>query len=134
MKIEKTVSDVKEIIPGVQVSEQEKKELLKYMTVPVRFVEDSNGRKIPVSKAMDLRSKDPVAYELRLNYLISKGFFDSDPKNIKLETLMKKTETTATKRLIEKISSEPKLKGGRAGINSKEESKSDFVFPQSISL
>lgn len=133
--IEKNVTSVKEILPGVQVSEQEKKELIKYLTVPVRYAEGANGQKIPVSKAMDLRSKNPIAYELRLNYLISKGFFDEDLKNLKLETFMKKSETSATKKLIEKISKESSLGGGKTTIGNRNgEEKSSFIFPQNISL
>jgi len=84
---------------------------------------------------MDLRSKDPIAYELRLNYLISKGFFDDDLKNLKLETFMKKSETSATKRLIDKISKEGSLGGGKPTMGNKNgEEKTSFVFPQNVSL
>lgn len=133
-KINKSVNDTKEIIPGVEVTDNERKELIKMMTVPVRFADGPNGQKIPVSKAMDLRSKDPVAYELRLNYLISKGFFEDDLKNIKLETFLKKQETNATKKLIDKISRGPELKGGKAVIPNNQEKTTGFVFPQNISI
>lgn len=134
--IEKAVSSVKEILPGTEVTEQEKKELIKMLTVPVRYADAGDGRKIPVSKAMDLRSKDPIAYELRLNYLINKGFFDADLKNLKLETFLKKSETSATKKFIEKISGESKLKSGsptvKSGQNGEDKEKEAFVFPQYV--
>ena len=134
--IEKTVNSVKEILPGSDVTEQEKKELIKMLTVPVRYADSPDGRKVPVSKAMDIRSKDPIAFELRLNYLISKGFFESDLKNLKLETFLKKSETSATQKLIEKIGSESKLKSGsptiKTGQNGEGKEKETFVFPQYV--
>jgi hypothetical protein len=85
---------------------------------------------------MDIRSKDPIAFELRLNYLISKGFFESDLKNLKLETFLKKSETSATQKLIEKIGSESKLKSGsptiKTGQNGEGKEKETFVFPQYV--
>jgi len=59
-KIETAVNAVEEILPGVKVDDKTKKELVKQLTTPVRFEELPDGRKRPVSKSMDVRSKDPI--------------------------------------------------------------------------
>ncbi len=129
-KIKSSVKAIKEIIPGIAVTEAEKKELIKMMTVPVRYQELKNGQKRAISASMELRSKNIIAYETRLNYLISKGFFDTDLKNLKLETIMKKQETTAAKKFIDKITGEQSAGGGTPPVVKDEEKEEAFSFPQ----
>lgn len=133
-KLQETVNGIKEIIPGIAVSEDERKEIFKMLTVPAEFQKLPNGQERPVSTAMSLRSKDPIAYEVRLNYLINKGFFEKDLKNLKLETFLKKQETSATKKLIERMNGEKPAGGGETTVKSESEKKKDdsFVFPQSL--
>ena len=134
-EVSTTVNAVKEIFPGIAVTEAEKKGLIKNLTTPVRFVKRPDGRKAPISRAMDIRSKNPIAYELRLNYLIDKGFFDDDMKNIKLETFLANTETSATKKFIEKLSGEKASISGEATSvveANKAKEASEFIFPQNL--
>ncbi|NJN99402.1 MAG: hypothetical protein HC875_37550 [Anaerolineales bacterium] len=77
-EIQEKVTSRKEIIPGMELSKTERDQIIKNMTVPIRYMDNGQGRQVPVSKAMDLRLKDPVEFELRLNYFIEKGFFDKD--------------------------------------------------------
>jgi len=130
-KINETVTGIKEIIPGLELSDGEKKTIIQNMTIPVRY-ESRDGRQIPISKAMDLRMKDPVLYEMRLNYLIEKGFFNSDVK--KLNDIFKKAETTATKKLIDKMKQEP-IKTGSPTVTGKEGQPKeipDIIFPEGL--
>jgi hypothetical protein len=125
--IHKNVTATKEVIPGIELSEAEKKEIIKMMTVPVKFVKQ-NGQDIPVSAAMELRMKDPVAYEMKLNYFIKNGFFDA---NGKFDILLKKSESKATQKLIEKMNGEKK-DFGKTGVKAKAESQKEgyeFLFP-----
>ena len=127
-KIEKSIGELKEIIPGIALDEAEKQTLIKDLTVPVRYV-NRDGRQIPVSKAMDLREKDPLKYETRLNYLINKGFFDD---NAKFDELVRKAETNAAKKFVDKMKGEPRKSGkttvkGTEGEKPKEEK---FIFPK----
>jgi len=91
-KIEKTVTDITEIIPGIKVTEKEKQGLLKSLTKPVAF--DENNK--PISKVMQKRKEDPVKFELMLNYFIDKGFFDS-----KFDTILTKAKSDSLKQLEE---------------------------------
>lgn len=127
--IHKTVVSTKEIIPGIEMSEAERKEIIKMMTVPIKYV-NQNGQNIPVSAAMELRAKDPISYEMKLNYFIKNGFFDD---NAKFDVLLKKTESKATARLIEKMNGERRNVGAPAVERQKEVKKENgFVFPQNI--
>ena len=127
-KIESSVNAVKEILPGTQLTDAEKKELIKMMTVPVGYKE-VNGNKIPVSKAMEIRSKDPIAYEMRLNYLIQQGFFEQDLSSKKLNGFFSKQESSASKKLIEKLKEKPLSQSGKSTITS-DGTKANFIFPQ----
>lgn len=130
--IKNTVNGIDEMFPGVKVTEADKKEIIKMMTVPAEY-EERNGRKIPISTAMQLRKSDPIFYEARLNYLINKGFFEKDLKNLKMDTFLKKQESSAANKLIDRLAGEVKKPGKPAATVDKEESEKDnFVFPQDI--
>ena len=99
------------------------------MTVPVRFTDNGRGGQIPVSKIMDLRSKDPIAFEMKLNYFISQGFFDEKPK---FENLAKSAETSASKKFIAKMNSDKSEATGTPAVvkkGAKEETPFTFPFP-----
>lgn len=136
-KINSTVEAVKEILPGMELKEEEKKQLIKNMTVPVGYEKLPDGSKRPVSKVMSVRKQDPIAFEMRLNYFIEKGFFDKDLKNKDLQTFMKTSETTAAKRLAEKLKSE-QSRNNRSTVGSKarssEKEEQEFIFPQNVMI
>jgi len=126
--VTKSVSELKEIIPGVTMSDKEKKAIIQNLTVPIRY-ENRNGRNVPVSRAMDIRSKDPLLYETRLNYFIEKGFFEKDAK---FDEIVRKAETSASKKLIQKMGSEPRNSGKTTvkGSEGREEKDKPFIFPE----
>jgi len=128
--IKKTVTAVKEIIPGIELTESEKNEIVKMMTVPVRYIKKGN-ESVPVSAASDLRSKNPIAFEMRLNYFIKNGFFNDDAK---FDTLLRKTESKAAVKLIEKLNGERPISGKSVVEKDKSVIKKEksFMFPQNV--
>jgi len=130
LDVEKAVTDIKEVIPGVTFSDKERAAVIENMTVPVRF-ENRNGRQIPVSRAMELRSKDVLDYELKLNYFIEKGFFDQGSK---FDAIVRKAETTASSKLLKKMGSEPRQTGATTvkGTEGQETAEKPFLFPDQI--
>lgn len=100
-KLQTTITETKEIIPGVKISETEKKTILKNITTPVGY--DEQGR--PVSKVMQIRAQDPIKFEMMLNYFAEKGFFEG-----KFEPIMKKTETKAISNLEKAVEAQAKIK------------------------
>ena len=126
-KIQTVVSETKEIIPGKTLTEAEHKQLVKDMTVPIKFVDNGQGQKVPVSRVMELRSKDPIAFEMKLNYFISQGLFDDKPN---LDKLMKTAETNASKEFLRKMKSDKPETTGDPHVQSKGEKKEpEFRFP-----
>lgn len=127
--ITKAVEGVKEIFPGIPVTDAEKKKIETMMTVPVR-IESRNGREIPISAAMELRAKDPIAFEMKLNYFINNGFFDG---NSDLNKFAKKSETKAANLLINKLSGTQHKSGTSAVPKTKTETEKEkdeaFAFP-----
>lgn len=92
-EIHKTVSSVKEIIPGIKLSDKENEELFKMITTPVELIGNQ-----PVSHAMKVREADPVKFDLTLNYLIKKGVFEG-----KWDSIMTKVETKAVNNLEKQL-------------------------------
>lgn len=135
LKVESAVKATKEILPGIEVTEDEKKELAKMLTIPVLFT-DKEGKKIPMSAAMAKRASNPLAFELRLAYLIKNGFFDDKIKDGAFNIFSKKVETSATKRLAEIMNGEKRTHGKPPSeVNkdkNKQEKEDNFVFPQDV--
>ena len=130
-KIKTFVSGTKEIIPGNELTKAEHDQLIKDMTVPVRYADNGRGGQTPVSRVMELRAKDPIAFEMKLNYFITKGFFDKDAK---FDNLARTAETSATKKFIKKMNSDKSEATGDPSIVNKpkkEEQKFTFPFPTS---
>lgn len=98
---------MKEIFPGIEVTKAEKTKIEEMMTVPVRY-ESRNGREVPISAAMDIRAKDPIAFEMKLNYFIKNGFFDG---NKNLNKFAKKSESDATNKLLSKFGNDKHQSG-----------------------
>jgi len=129
-KIKTAVSGTKEIIPGKELTKAEHDQLIKDMTVPVRYADNGQGGQIPISRVMELRAKDPIAFEMRLNYFISQGLFDKDPK---FDDLVKSAKTSASKEFIKKMSGDKSEAQGEAAVTKKKEKEEqDFVFPFKI--
>jgi nucleoid DNA-binding protein len=128
-KIKTFVTGTKEIIPGKELTKTEHDQLIKNMTVPVRYADNGRGGQTPISKIMDLRAKDPIAFEMKLNYFITQGFFDEKPK---FENLAKSAETNASKKFIQKMNSDKSEATGDPTVQkkpAKEESEFRFPFP-----
>ena len=92
-EIHKTITSTKEIIPGLKVNDKELEELFKMVTTPAEV----RGNQ-PVTAAMLVREKDPIAFDLKLNYLIKKGAFEDN-----WDFIMKKAETKAVGKLEKQI-------------------------------
>jgi hypothetical protein len=135
--IQNTIKSTKEIIPGIELTDDDRKDLVKYMTIPVNYT-NKDGKTVPMSAAMATRAKDPVNFELRLAYFVKNGFFDAKIKDGAFDIFTKKLETSATKRLSTILSNDKKTSGKPITENQKEierkkkEEKDDFVFPQQI--
>ena len=125
-KIKTLVTGTKVIIPGLELTKVEHDQLIKDMTVPVKFVDNAQGKSVPVSKVIELRSQDPITFDMKLNYFIQKGFFDKDAK---FDKLVKDATTSATKKLIDKMSTTKPVEGTPAVINQKETVSDDFIYP-----
>ena len=97
-QIQKTVTETKEIIPGIKLSEKEQKELHKMITTPVELRGNT-----PVSAAMKLREQNPIDFEMKLNYFILKGFFDGN-----FDEVVKKAQGKAVSKIESSIEASAK--------------------------
>jgi hypothetical protein len=88
----------------------------------------SKGQSVPVSRAMDLRMKDPIEFEMRLNYFIEKGFFDKDSD---FKSIMRKATTSAARKLVDKINEENPRQNGSPGVSSKDDTikEGEVILP-----
>jgi hypothetical protein len=135
--IQNTIKSTKEIIPGVEINEDDRKELVRMLTVPVNFT-NKEGKVVPMSAAMAARAKDPVNFELRLAYFVKNGFFDSKIKDGAFDIFTKKLETSATKRLSnilngdKRTTGKPVTEGQKEIDRKKKEDTGDFRFPQEV--
>lgn len=94
-KLNTTVKELKEIIPGVKIDDKTKKELMTMLTKPAAIKDG-----VPYSNVMLIREKNPIDFELKLNYYAKLGLFDENPK---FDIIMKKTETKAVSKLEKQI-------------------------------
>lgn len=101
--LKKNIDTNNEIIKGLKVSQTQKEKLYEQMTKPAKF--DKNGS--PISAIHLERQKDPMGFEIKLNYLfqLTNGFND-------FEKLVKISKSEAVKELDEK------LKGNTFGFGS----------------
>jgi hypothetical protein len=70
--LKKQINETEEIIPGVKLAKSIKDKIYNNLTTPVEY--DANGN--PVNKIQSLRSKDPMKFEIVLNYLAELGVFE----------------------------------------------------------
>ena len=82
--IQSTVKSTEEIVPGLKLNEVAKSNLFKNMTQIVG--QDQNGN--PINYVMQMRSKDPVKFDMAVTYLadITKGFTDWSKINKTVKT------------------------------------------------
>ena len=71
-KIQKTIENTEEVIPGIKLSKKDKDVIYKSMTTVVSTSE--NGQ--PMNAVMAMRAKNPIQFEKRLHYFTALGFFD----------------------------------------------------------
>lgn len=90
-----------ELFPGRKISADQKKELKKFMLEPVAY--DKN--KQPVSKAMEVRSKNPILFDARLNHYIQLGLFNEKVDTTKIEEAGKTKAIKNLANILEKNSS-----------------------------
>jgi hypothetical protein len=94
--IEKTIDSTTEIVPGIKLTAKERKELFSMMTKPVGTDERGN----PINKVMQVRSQDPVKFDMILNEMLRLGAFEG-----KWDKIVKTAKTEATKQLANVIQS-----------------------------
>jgi len=88
-QLNERVSKTTEIIPGIKISEKEQKELFKAITTPV----ETRGSEL-LNQVMLVREKDPIGFEMKLNYYIKLGLFNETPDISKL-TKVAETKTVS---------------------------------------
>lgn len=119
-KIEDTIKNTKEIIPGIVLSEKEKKEVQKYMTSAVGV----NAQGQPISKVQEIQAKDPIKFNMILNYFAAKGMFEGN-----FDKIQTKAKTDAVSKLEEAVAATSKkaaTTGGTNNINTNEKTVSDL--------
>lgn len=110
-KLNSTINEVKEIIPGVKIDDKTKKELFNMITKPA---ETREGQAI--SQVMLLREKNPLDFELKLNYYAKLGLFDENPK---FDVIMKKSETKVLGKLERQLEEDLKSRINKSNASSK---------------
>lgn len=113
------VKKTTEIIPGVKISEKEQKELFKAITTPV----ETRGDQM-LNQVMLVREKDPIGFEMKLNYYIKLGLFDETPK---LDKLTKVAETKTLTKLERQLEDEAKKRISKIGTNRSTEDNSNTL-------
>lgn len=79
-----------EIIPGIKISTVDREEIYKNLTTPVAL--DDNGN--PITYVQEIRQKNPMKFEIMLNYLAKQGVFEG-----KFDTLIKGTRSKTVEEL-----------------------------------
>lgn len=74
-KVETFVKEQKEIIPGLELSAKMKEKVLNNMTKPIDRADDGT----PISAAAAKRAKDPVRFDMLMNYYLELGLFNEEP-------------------------------------------------------
>ena len=87
--LKKFVNTQEEVIPGVKINDKVRESVYKKMTEPVD--QDKDGR--PISFVHQLRSKDPMNFEFKLNYYAELGLFDEDADFSKIVSSLKTKQT-----------------------------------------
>lgn len=117
--LQKTIEGTNEFVPGVKLSNAEKRDLFRFMTVPIG--ESETGE--PVSQILAHRSKDPVGFDIKLAYFVKAGFFDGD-----FNKITKKVTTKVLSKFEEQVEAESKkVKGGKSVIHKADDDGEDLL-------
>lgn len=110
----KTADSIKEVIPGIKITEKDAQDMLKKTIDPIGV--DGYGN--PVSYIQSLRNENPYEFDLKLNYImtVTKGLTDFSKIN-------NTVKTAVTKDLFNKLDN-PKLKNGKDGNTGSGEKRS----------
>ena len=121
-KVQNTVKSTEEIIPGIKLNEVNKTNLFKNMTQIVG--QDNNGN--PMNYVMQMRSKDPVKFDMAVTYLadLTKGFTD-------WSKISKTAKTNAVKE-FEKTLQSTSYTYGKPNINSNKQEEGTEKLVRSL--
>ena len=112
-KIEKYVSDAKELIPGITLSKVEKEALLKSIST---IQEDDKGNRFDA--VVKKKNENPEQFIAKLHYFLSLGLFD---EKANLSKLMKVTKTKVAEEFEKTINSDTYTSMGKSNSNNYEE-------------
>jgi hypothetical protein len=115
-----TIKETKEIIPGIKLDDKAKKELFNMITKPATQKDGVN-----YSQVMLLREKDPVGFEVKLNYYAKLGLFDENPK---FDLITKKSETKALNKLEKQLEEDLKSRINKSSSNSRNTDENSDVL------
>lgn len=115
-----SIEKTKEIFPGLPVSEEVKKFIIKGLTTPTGKKENGQLRTV----VSDKREEDQRTFDTRLLYLIKIGMFEKEPD---LSTLKNSKMASAVKELEKNLSSGGNYKGGR-GLSLGNSGKGSFEY------
>jgi hypothetical protein len=128
-EIKTTIEKIDEILPGIKISAADKTKLNEYMTKPVEE-KIINGKKVAVNLINKTRMEDKVLFDLKLNYFIELGLFNSKAD---LSKFVKKATSSAAEKLSKKLSEEPSGVAGKGVSFDKSDDtqkKTNIIFPQ----
>lgn len=84
------IDDLKELIPGIKVSNASKEAIYKNLTTPVALDEENQ----PITYVQQIRAKDPIKFEIMLNYLAEQGVFEG-----KFDSIIRGTKSKTVEEL-----------------------------------
>jgi hypothetical protein len=113
-----TINNTEEIVPNMKINKIMREKIFKNMIEPAEV--DKNGNQ--VSKIMQIRGKDPVGFDVTLNYLAELGIFEG-----KWDKIVSKQKTNAIKDLEKKITSKQTSLSNRQKKTAKTESIIDAM-------
>jgi len=115
-----TIKETKEIIPGIKLDDKAKKDLFNMITKPATQKDGMN-----YSQVMLLREKDPIGFEVKLNYYAKLGLFDENPK---FDLITKKSETKALNKLEKQLEEDLKSRINKSNANSRNSDENSDVL------
>jgi len=130
-EIKTTIEKLDEILPGIKISANEKTKLNELMTKPIEEKVVS-GKKVGINLINKTRSENKVLFDLKLNYFINLGLFNSDNK-VDLSKIMKKVTSTNADKLAARLKEEPNGPDGKGIKFDKEEGSTKskkIIFPK----
>jgi hypothetical protein len=107
--LKQNVLKTEEIVPGLKVSEEMRRQLAEAMTVPTGRTKEGQLR----TAVSDKRAENPSAFDTKLNYYIALGLFNDKPD---LSIFTKAKVSSAVSEMEKNLTSSGVYEGGR-GIN-----------------